>query len=206
MIRIGVLLSGRGSNLQALLDACSEGRIDGQIVVAVSDKADAFGLERARQAGVKAIFIDPAAYETKNAYNGALAETLKENNVDLVCLAGYMRLVRKPMLQAFAGRIMNIHPALLPSFKGLDAQRQALEYGVKVAGCTVHFVTEGMDEGPIILQAAVPVLEDDTEQTLSERILHEEHRIYPEAVQLYAQGRLTLEGRRVRIQRPEGSP
>lgn len=199
MIRIGVLLSGRGSNFQALLDACADGRIDGQIVVAISDRADAHGLERARQAGVRAIFVDPAAYETKNAYNAALAETLKESQVDLVCLAGYMRLLKKPMLQAFAGRILNVHPALLPSFKGLDAQRQALEYGVKIAGCTVHFVTEGMDEGPILLQAAVPVLEDDTVESLSERILQEEHRIYPEAVQLFAQGKLTLEDRRVRI-------
>ncbi|MDF2628449.1 MAG: phosphoribosylglycinamide formyltransferase [Symbiobacteriaceae bacterium] len=199
MIRIGVLVSGRGSNLQALLDACAAGRIDGRVVVVVSDQADAAGLERARQAGVEAIFLDPAAYETKNAYNAALAETLKVREVALVCLAGYMRLLKRPMLQAFAGQIMNVHPALLPSFKGLDAQRQALEYGVKVAGCTVHFVTEGMDEGPIILQAAVPVLEGDTEDSLSERILREEHRIYPEAVQLFAQGRLTCEGRRVRV-------
>lgn len=199
MIRIGVLISGRGSNLQALLDACAAGRIDGQIVVVVSDQADAYGLERARQAGVEAIFLDPAAYETKNAYNAALAETLNVREVDLVCLAGYMRLLKRPMLQAFDGRIMNVHPALLPSFKGLDAQRQALEYGVKVAGCTVHFVTEGMDEGPVILQAAVPVLEGDTVDALSERILREEHRVYPEAVQLFAQGRLSLDGRRVKI-------
>jgi phosphoribosylglycinamide formyltransferase-1 len=197
MIRIGVLLSGRGSNLQALLDACAEGRIDGTIAVVVSDKADAFGLERARQAGVEAIFLDPAAYETKNAYNVALAETLKVRNIDLVCLAGYMRLVKQPVLEAFPGRIMNVHPALLPSFKGLDAQKQALEYGVKVAGCTVHFVTAGMDEGPVIRQAAVPVLEGDTVETLSERILREEHRIFPEAVQLFAQGKLRVEGRRV---------
>jgi phosphoribosylglycinamide formyltransferase 1 len=199
MIRIGVLVSGRGSNLQALLDACAAGRIDGRIVVVVSDHADAYGLERARQAGVEAIFLEPAAYETKNAYNAALAETLNVREVDLVCLAGYMRLLKRPMLQAFDGRIMNVHPALLPSFKGLDAQRQALEYGVKVAGCTVHFVTEGMDEGPVILQAAVPVLEGDTVDALSERILREEHRIYPEAVQLFAQGRLSFDGRRVRV-------
>ena len=199
MIRIGVLVSGRGSNLQALLDACAAGRIDGQIVAVVSDHADAYGLERARQAGVEAIFLDPAAYETRNAYNAALAETLKVREVDLVCLAGYMRLVKRPMLQAFAGRIMNIHPSLLPSFKGLDAQRQALDYGVKVTGCTVHFVTEGMDEGPVILQAAVPVLEGDTVDALSQRILREEHRIYPEAVQLFAQGRLSCDGRRVQV-------
>ncbi|HWI60645.1 MAG TPA: phosphoribosylglycinamide formyltransferase [Symbiobacteriaceae bacterium] len=199
MIRIGVMLSGRGSNLQALLDACAAGKVDGQVVVVISDKADAYGLTRARNAGVEAIFVDPAAYETKNAYNVALAETLKGKQVDLVCLAGYMRLVRKPLLQAFDGRVMNIHPSLLPCFKGLDAQKQALEYGVKVAGCSVHFVTEGMDEGPVILQAAVPVLEGDTVESLSERILGEEHRIFPEAVQLFAQGRLTVAGRRVHI-------
>jgi phosphoribosylglycinamide formyltransferase-1 len=199
MIRIGVLVSGRGSNLQALLDACAAGRVDGRVVVVVSDKAEAFGLVRARQAGVEAIFLDPAAYESRNAYNRALAETLKERAVDLVVLAGFMRLVKQPMLEAFPGRIINVHPALLPSFKGLDAQRQALEYGVKVSGCTVHFVTAGMDEGPIILQAVVPVLDDDTVQTLSDRILDEEHRILPEAVQLFATGKLSVEGRRVAL-------
>lgn len=197
MIRIGVLVSGRGSNLQSLLDACASGQVDGRIVVVISDKADAFGLERARKAGVEAIFLDPAAYETKNAYNAATATALQARDVDLVCLAGYMRIVRKPVLDAYDGRIMNIHPALLPAFPGLDAQRQALEYGVKVAGATVHFVTAGMDEGPIILQAAVPVLEGDTEESLSARILEAEHRIYPLAVQLFAQGRLRIEGRRV---------
>ncbi|HEY3366877.1 MAG TPA: phosphoribosylglycinamide formyltransferase [Symbiobacteriaceae bacterium] len=197
MIRIGVLVSGRGSNLQALLDACAAGRIDGRIVAVVSDKPGAYGLERARGAGVEAIFLDPAAYETKNAYNAALAETLRARDVDLVCLAGYMRIVRKPVLDAYDGRILNIHPSLLPAFPGLDAQKQALEYGVKVAGCTVHFVTAGMDEGPVFLQAAVPVLEGDSAETLSERILQEEHRIYPLAVQVFASGRFRIEGRRV---------
>lgn len=199
MIRIGVLISGSGSNLQAILDGCREGRIEGRVEVVISDKADAYGLERAKKAGVEAIFLDPASYESKGAYNQALAETLKERQVDLVCLAGYMRIVRKPLLEAFAGRILNIHPSLLPAFPGLDAQRQALEHGVKVAGCTVHFVTAGMDEGPIIKQASVPVLENDTVESLRDRILEQEHRIYPEAVQLYAQGRLSLEGRRVRV-------
>ncbi|MDB4896692.1 MAG: phosphoribosylglycinamide formyltransferase [Firmicutes bacterium] len=197
MIRIGVLASGRGSNLQALLDACGEGRIDGEVAVVLSDKADAYALERARQAGVAAIFLDPATYGGRNAYNMALAETLKARAIDLVCLAGYMRIVRKPLLEAYPGRMLNIHPSLLPAFPGLDAQAQALAHGVKVAGCTVHFVTEGMDEGPIVMQAAVPVLEDDTVASLSERILVEEHRIYPEAVRLFASGQLRLEGRRV---------
>lgn len=199
MIRIGVLASGSGSNLQAIMEATRSGRIDGQVAVVISDKPDAYALERARQADVEAIFCDPASYETKNAYNAALAETLKGRAIDLVCLAGYMRLLRRPMLEAFPGRIMNIHPALLPAFPGLDAQQQALDYGVKVAGCTVHFVTVGMDEGPIILQAAVHVLEGDTLESLRERILVQEHRIYPEAIQLFARGRLRVEGRRVRI-------
>lgn len=203
MIRIGVLISGSGSNLQAILDACANGRIDGQVAAVISDKADAYGLERARKAGVEAIFLDPAESATKHAYNVRIAETLRERAVDLVCLAGYMRLVRKPVLEAFAGRILNIHPSLLPAFVGLDAQKQALEYGVKMAGCTVHFVTEGMDEGPIVLQAAVPVQDDDTVESLRDRILKEEHRIYPEAIQLFAQGRLIVEGRRVRTVRLE---
>lgn len=197
MIRIGVLISGRGSNLQALLDACNAGEIDGQVVVVISDQPTAYGLERARNAGVEAFYLDPAAYPTKKAYFEDLVAQLKAHEADLVCLAGYMRIVRRPLLEAFPNRIMNIHPSLLPSFPGLHAQQQALDYGVKVAGCTVHFVSAGMDEGPIILQAAVPVQEGDTEDSLSERILVQEHRIYPQAVQLFAQGRLQVEGRRV---------
>lgn len=199
MIRIGVLVSGGGTNLQALLDGCAAGRIDGRVVTVIADRPDAYGLERARQAGVEALFLDPASCETRSAYSGLLAQSLQERGVDLVCLAGFMRLIKKPMFDAYAGRILNIHPSLLPAFKGLEAQRQALEYGVKVAGCTVHFVTEGMDEGPIILQASVPVLESDTVGSLRDRILAEEHRIYPAAVQLFAQGRLRVVGRRVEI-------
>ena len=199
MIKIGALISGSGTNLQAILDGCREGKIDGQVVVVISDRADAYGLERARKAGVEAIFLDPATYESKSAYNQALAETLKARGVDLVCLAGYMRIVRKPLLEPFEGRMLNIHPSLLPAFPGLNAQQQALEHGVKVTGCTVHFVTPGMDEGPIILQAAVPVEEQDTVESLRDRILKEEHRIYPEAIQLFAAGRLRVEGRRVSI-------
>lgn len=200
MIRIGVLISGSGSNLQALLDACSAGQIDGRVTVVISDKPDAYGLERARKAGVEALFLDPASCETRSAYSALLARSLQDREIDLVCLAGFMRLIKKPMFEAYSGRILNIHPSLLPAFKGLDAQRQALEYGVRISGCTVHFVTEGMDEGPIIVQASVPVLEGDTVENLRGRILVQEHRIYPEAVQLFAQGRLRLEGRRVEIQ------
>jgi len=199
VIRIGVLISGSGSNLQAIMDACAAGRIDGQVVAVLSDKAQAYGLERARMAGVEAIFLDPTLYDTKSAYNLAIAETLKERTVDLVCLAGFMRIVRRPMLDAFPDRILNIHPSLLPAFAGLEAQRQALEYGVKVAGCTVHYVTAGMDEGPIIMQAAVPVAFGETFETLRDRILEQEHRIYPEAIQLFAQGRLRRLGRQVEI-------
>lgn len=199
MIRIGVLISGRGSNLQAILDACQDGRIDGQVVVVISDQPDALGLKRAQAAGVENFFLDPAASPTRTAYSAALAAELQARQVDLVCLAGFMRLVRKPLLDAFPWRVMNIHPSLLPSFPGLHAHEQALAHGVKVSGCTVHFVTAGMDEGPIICQAAVPVLEGDTAETLSDRILVQEHRIYPEAIQLFAQGRLRVEGRRVLV-------
>lgn len=199
MIRIGVLVSGSGSNLQAIMDSCREGRIDGQVVLVLADKADAYGLERARQEGVEAEFLDPDAYETKKEYSAALTERLLAKQVDLVCLAGFMRLVKKPMLDAFPNRIMNIHPSLLPSFPGLAAQQQALDYGVKVAGCTVHFVTAGMDEGPIIRQAVVPVLEGDSFESLRDRILEQEHRIYSESIQLFAQGRLAVDGRQVNV-------
>src|SRR5690606_28642310 len=189
VIRIGVLISGSRTNLQASLDACREGRIPGRVAVVISDRADAHGLERARRDGVDAIHLDPAAYPTRPVFDAAVAERLQSYGVDLVCLAGYMRLVRGPMLTAFPNRILNIPPSLLPAFPGLEAQRQALEHGVKVAGCTVHFVTAGVDEGPIILQAAVPVLEGDTVEDLRQRILKEEHRIYPEAIRLFAEGR-----------------
>lgn len=199
---LGVLVSGRGSNLQVVLDACAEGRLDARVAVVISDVADAYALERARQAGVEALFLDPAGYPTRTAYQVGLARALQERGVELVVLAGFMRLVREPVLEAFAGRILNIHPALLPAFPGLHAQRQALEHGVKVAGCTVHFVTAGMDEGPIILQQSVPVLENDTEESLSARILEQEHRLLPTAIQLFAAGRLRLTGRRVEILPP----
>jgi len=199
LIRIGVLISGSGSNLQALLDACAEGRIDGQIVIVISDQQEAYGLVRAQKASVESLFLDPSRYDSRKAYSQALASELQRCEVDLVCMAGFMRLVKPALLDAYPNRVMNIHPSLLPAFKGLDVQRQALDYGVKFAGCTVHFVTPGVDEGPIILQACVPVLAGDTVESLRDRILVEEHRIYPDAVQLFAQGRLHVEGRRVSI-------
>lgn len=196
---LGVLASGRGSNLQAILDATASGRCPARVAVVVSDRKDALALERARRAGAKAIHLDPHAYPDRAAYDRALGAVLAEHGVELVCLAGYMRLLSSAFVTAWRGRILNIHPALLPAFPGLHAQRQALEHGVKVAGATVHFVDEGVDTGPIVLQAAVPVREGDTEESLAARILAEEHRLYPEAIRLYAEERLELFGRRVRI-------
>ncbi len=201
-LRVGVLASGRGSNLQAILDAAARGELPAQVVVVVSDRGDALALERARAAGVPAVFVDPARYPSRADFEAEIARLLEAHGVELVVLAGYMRVLGPAFVAAFRNRIMNIHPSLLPAFPGLHAQRQALEHGVKVAGCTVHFVDEGVDTGPIILQAAVPVLEDDTEESLAARILEQEHRLYPEAIRLYAAGRLRVEGRRVRILPP----
>jgi phosphoribosylglycinamide formyltransferase-1 len=198
-LRLGVLASGRGSNLQAIMDRCQDGSLAAEVAVVISDKPAAYALERARLAGIAAFGLEVAAFPSKREYEQAVVELLQGAGVQLVCLAGYMRLVGEPLLQAFPNKIMNIHPALLPSFPGLHGQRDALQYGVKISGCTVHFIDEGMDTGPIILQAAVPVLQDDTEETLAARILEQEHRLYPEAIQLYAEGRLLVEGRRVCI-------
>lgn len=198
-VRIGVLASGRGSNLQAILDEIDSGKLAAEVALVLSDKADAFALERARNKGIPAFYVDPKEFVTKSDYESILINLLEEHRVDLVCLAGYMRLVGKKLLGAYPNRVMNIHPALLPSFPGLHGQRDALDYGVKFSGCTVHFVDQGIDSGPIILQAAVPVLDDDTEETLSARILEQEHKIYPQAIQLFAEGRLILEGRKIRI-------
>lgn len=198
VVNLGVLASGRGSNLQSIMDACSQGHIPARVAVVISDQAGAYALERARLANIPAVHIIPEEYSNKHLYETAVRETLLKQGVELVCLAGYMRLVGKALLEAFPNRIMNIHPALLPAFPGLHGQKQAWEYGVKYSGCTVHFVDEGMDTGPIILQAVVPVLDDDTEASLSARILEQEHQIYPAAIGLYASGRLQLSGRKVK--------
>ena len=200
-LRVAVLASGRGSNLQAIIDAVEAGSLHVQLVAVVSNKRDAQALERARRHRIHDVFVDPKPFtgqpDSREAYDRALLEVLHKHEVELVLLAGYMKIVTPVLIQAFENRIMNIHPSLLPSFPGLEVQKKALEHGVKLAGCTVHFVTAGVDEGPIIIQAAVPVLENDTPETLAARILVEEHRIYPRAVQLFAEGRLRVEGRRV---------
>jgi phosphoribosylglycinamide formyltransferase 1 len=205
-LRVGVLASGRGSNLQAIIDAIESNRLRAKLAVVISNKREAPALERARRHGAPDVFIDPKPFagqpDSREAYDRAVLEVLQKHDVELVLLAGYMRIVTSVLIEAYRERMMNIHPSLLPSFPGLDVQKKALEWGVKLAGCTVHFVTEGVDEGPIIIQAAVPVSEDDSPETLSERILRQEHVIYPQAVQLYAEGRLRVEGRRVQVLRP----
>jgi phosphoribosylglycinamide formyltransferase-1 len=194
--RLAVLISGRGSNLQSIIDAIRAGALDATVAVVISNRADAAGLLRAREAGVDVLFLDPKAHATRDAYDRDLAGVLQARGVDLVCLAGYMRFVGAPLLEAFPERILNIHPSLLPSFPGLEAQRQALEHGVRVSGATVHLVTAALDAGPIVLQAAVPVLETDTVESLSARILVEEHRLYPEALRLVLAGGWHVAGRR----------
>lgn len=196
-LRLGVLASGRGSNLQAIMDAAAAGRIDAEVAVVISDHSDAYALERARQRGIPAEFVDLKSYGSKEEYEKVIVELLQRHGVELVCLAGYMRVVGAVMLNAFPDKILNIHPALLPAFQGLHGQEQAWAYGVKFSGCTVHFVDEGVDTGPIIIQAVVPVLDDDTADTLAARILEQEHVIYPKAIQRYAEGRLKIAGRKV---------
>jgi phosphoribosylglycinamide formyltransferase-1 len=207
VIRLGVLCSGSGTNLQAILDACAARRIDAEVAVVIGNVPGARALERARAAGVAAELVPSKGIADRAVYDAQVAERLRHHRVDLVCLAGFMRILSPSFLEAFgptpatAGcpRVMNIHPGLLPSFPGLHAQRQALEYGVRLAGCTVHFVDAGCDTGPIVVQAVVPVLPDDTEESLSARILVEEHRIYPQAIQWFAEGRLSVAGRRVAV-------
>ena len=197
LVSLGVLVSGSGTNLQAIIDRIENNSLSARVACVISNKADAFALDRAQRRNIPAIHMDHRRYPDRESYDRALVATLREHGVELVVLAGFMRLLTPEFINAFPNRIMNIHPALLPSFPGLDAQKQALEYGVKVSGCTVHFVDTGTDTGPVIIQACVPVLEGDTVDTLSNRIHVEEHRIYSEAIQLYAEGRLSVSGRRV---------
>ena len=194
--RIAVLLSGRGSNFEAIADNVAAGRINAEIAVVLSNRPDALGLERARQRGLPTVVLPSKGLE-REAYDRQVVAALREKQVDLVCLAGFMRVLSPHLVREFRDRILNIHPGLLPAFSGLEAQRQALEYGVKVSGCTVHLVDEFVDHGPIILQACVPVLDDDTPETLSARILREEHRIYSEAINLVLNDRIRVEGRHV---------
>jgi phosphoribosylglycinamide formyltransferase-1 len=197
--RIGVLVSGRGSNLQALLDAARRGELGGELAVVVSNVEGALGLERARKAGIPAVFRDHRG-KKREAFDAEIVDILRAHHVDLVCLAGFMRLLSPVFVRAFPGRIVNIHPALLPAFPGLDAQRQAWEYGVKVSGATVHLVDEGLDSGPIVAQEPVKVLSGDTPESLAARILEAEHRLYPRAVRHLLEGRCRVEGRRVIVE------
>ncbi len=201
ILSIGVLGSGKGSNCQSLIDAIAEGRLRARIACVISDVPDALILERARRHGIPAYYLDPAPFKTKleGEAETRVIETLRAHGVQVVALAGYMRIVKTRLLEAFPQRVLNIHPALLPAFPGMDAWKQALAYGVKVAGCTVHIVDAGTDTGPILLQKTVPVREDDTPDSLHARIQEQEHRAYPEALQLVAEGRIRLDGRRVRI-------
>lgn len=196
--KLGILLSGRGSNFEAIAENLRKGVLNAEIAIVISNVADARGLESARRRNLKACFVDPCG-KSREAYDREVVSLLQKESVDLICLAGYMRILSPFFIQQFPGRILNIHPALLPAFKGLEAQKQALECGVKVSGCTVHFVDEGVDSGPILLQVAVPVEEGDTEESLSARILKEEHRLYSQAIQLVLEGRVQVTGRRVQI-------
>ena len=195
--RLGVLLSGRGSNLQAIIDAIAERRLDATIAVVISNQKNAGGLERARRVGIETVTLSHRGWSSRDDYDRALVSELRSRNVGLVCLAGFMRKVGAPLIDAFPNAVLNIHPSLLPSFPGLHAQQQALDYGVKTSGVTVHFVTADLDAGPIIVQRTVPVRDDDTEETLAARILIEEHHAYPEAIALVLDGGWRIDGRRV---------
>lgn len=200
---IAVLVSGGGSNLQAILDACDRGEIPCRVVLVISNKEDAYGLVRAKKHGIPAEIVRHRDFPTREAFDARLVEVIRGSGAELVCLAGFMRVLTPVFVRAFPNRILNIHPALLPSFPGTHGPKQALEYGVRFSGCTVHILDEGVDTGPIVVQAVVPVFDDDTEESLAARILVQEHRIYPMAIRLFFQGRLQLDGRRVKI---EGEP
>jgi phosphoribosylglycinamide formyltransferase-1 len=199
--KIGVVVSGRGSNLQSIIDHIAKGKLNIEIAVVVSDHKEAFALERAAKAGIPTAVVERKGCKDKAEFEDKIDAALREAGAEVVVLAGFMRILTGHFISRWEHKIINIHPALLPSFKGLDAQGQAVDYGVKVAGCTVHFVDEGTDTGPIILQKVVPVLDDDTEETLAARILVEEHKALPEAIQLWADGKLTIKGRKVYVAR-----
>jgi phosphoribosylglycinamide formyltransferase-1 len=199
MTKLGVLASGRGSNFQSIIDSIKSGYLNARVEVLITDNPEAYAIERAKNNGIPFLIMKPGDYPDKDSYYSAIARELKGRSVELVILAGFMRVVKKPLIDAYPMRIMNIHPALLPSFPGLHGQKQAVDYGVKISGCTVHFVDEGVDTGPIIIQAAVPAYHDDTEESLAERILKEEHRIFPYAIKLFIEGRLRVVGRKVII-------
>lgn len=197
-LQLGILASGSGSNLQAMIDRCNDGSLQADISLVISNNPDAFALQRAAQAGIPHYCIDHRQFEQRDDFERAVVDKLRESKVELVVLAGFMRIIGNTFLQAFPQRIINIHPALLPAFPGLHVQQKALDYGAKFSGCTVHLVDGGVDTGPIIMQAVVPVYDDDSADDLAARILVEEHKIYPRAIQLFAEGRLKIEGRRVR--------
>jgi phosphoribosylglycinamide formyltransferase-1 len=204
--RLGILVSGSGTNMENIAAEIDEGRLPACIAVVISDRRDAFALVRAERRGIEALFVDPGSFPDRGAYDRELVRLLKEYRVDLVVLAGYMRLVGREFLRAFPNRVMNIHPALLPSFPGTSGVADALAYGVKVTGVTVHFVDEGVDTGPVILQEAVPVLPDDDEKSLHQRLHEVEYRLYPRAIRYFCEGRLVVEGRKVRIlEEPAGA-
>ncbi len=205
-LRIGALASGGGTNLQAIIDRCADGSLDAEIAIVISNNPDAGALKRAEKAGIAVRCIDHRGYNSRESFDQAVVDVLREAGVELVALAGFMRLITPVFLDAFEGRVINIHPALLPAFPGLHVQRKAIEYGAKFSGCTVHFVDNGVDTGPIIIQAVVPILDDDTEESLAARILEQEHRIYPRAIQLFAEGRLKVVDRRVIIDPPLEQP
>ena len=203
-VKLGVLISGSGTNLQAIIDAILRGDLKAEIRLVISNRQDAAGLERARRHGIATVVIDHRKFASREDFDRAVAAALREREVELVALAGFMRLFSPVMLEAFPGRIMNIHPSLLPSFPGIHGPKDAIDYGVKIAGCSVFFVTAGVDTGPIIVQAAVPLLPGDDEDRLAARILQQEHRIFPYAIRLFQEGRLEIEGRRVNIKGDSG--
>ena len=197
IFKLAVLVSGRGSNLQAIIDSIERGELDAHISVVISNTIDAMALKRAEKHDIKTIFIDPATYLDKREYDKAIVEKLKEFSVDLICLAGYMRILGEEVIQTFEKKIINMHPSLLPAFSGLNAQKQAINYGVKFSGCTIHFVDSGVDSGPIILQTVVPVHDNDDEKSLSKRILEQEHYLYPKAIKMIQEKKIRLNGRTV---------